>query len=874
MTVTSSRYLDDEDIYPLLNPTIARWFKGKYGTFTPPQRGAIPAIISRKNVLVSSPTGSGKTLAAFLGIISELANKAKEGNLEDKIYTIYVSPLRALNNDMKRNLTEPLQEIRQLDPDFPEIRVAVRTSDTSSSEKQKMLKKPPHILITTPESFSISLVSLKFREKLASAEWIVIDEIHELANSKRGSMLMTMVEFLENFVKKERIARVGLSATISPLEEVAKFLVGPQRSCEIVDARFVKPINLDVVSPVKDLVHATEDEVEAGIYRYLIEEIKRHRTTLIFTNTRSGTERVAYKLRKILSSGELFDADSIAAHHSSLSREVRLDVEEKLKKGELKAVVSSTSLELGIDIGYIDLVVLLSSPKSVSRLLQRIGRAGHHIKAVSEGRIVVVDRDDLAECAVLAQLARVRKIDSVHIPKKPLDVLVQAIIAASLIEEVDADELYTILRKTYTFSDLTYEEYKPVLDYVTGKYGLEENKVYAKVRIRGNKLVPKFGSRMIFFLNSGTIPDEAKVPVRLESGRYIGNLEEEFAEILSPGDIFVLAGKTYEFVGSRAGEVIVRPAEGQRPTVPSWFSEMLPLAYDSAREIAKFRGEVARLIAEGRPREEVISYIQKRLNLRKREAESIYIYVLEEYLFTNGLVPSDDLYLIEIYEEPDGKTTYIYHVLTGRRSLDALSRAFAYKISNDLNTDVKITLSDNGFALTVNGRPDYDPKRPFFELSPDELYDVLSKVLMRTELLKRRFRHVAERAFMILKRYKGKEKSLERRQLSSESLLEVVKRIEGFPVLRETFREILEDYMDYHKAAEILRRVQNGEVKVEVIGPNDTPSPFAHGILVKEYSDVVLASDKRNLLRSLHDKVIEYLKKKGIQVDLLQVTVS
>jgi len=318
----------------------------------------------------------------------------------------------------------------------------------------------------------------------------------------------------------------------------------------------------------------------------------------------------------------------------------------------------------------------------------------------------------------------------------------------------------------------------------------------------------------------------------------------------------------------------VRPAEGQRPTVPSWFSEMLPLAYDSAREIAKFRGEVARLIAEGRPREEAISYIQKRLNLRKREAESIYIYVLEEYLFTNGLVPSDDLYLVEIYEEPDGKTTYIYHVLTGRRSLDALSRAFAYKISNDLNTDVKITLSDNGFALTVNGRPDYDPKRPFFELSPDELYDVLSKVLMRTELLKRRFRHVAERAFMILKRYKGKEKSLERRQLSSESLLEVVKRIEGFPVLRETFREILEDYMDYHKAAEILRRVQNGEVKVEVIGPNDTPSPFAHGILVKEYSDVVLASDKRNLLRSLHDKVMEYLKKKGIQVDLLQVTVS
>jgi ATP-dependent Lhr-like helicase len=774
---------------------------------------------------------------------------------------------------MKRNLSEPLKELRELDENFPEITVAVRTSDTSSSEKQKMLRKPPHILITTPESFTISLTSLKFREKLATAEWIVIDEIHELASSKRGSLLMSSVEMLEALIKGSSITRVGLSATISPLEEVAKFLTGPGRQCKIVDARFVKPIDIRVISPVKDLVHATEDEVEQGIYRYLTEEIKRHRTTLVFTNTRSGTERVSYKLRKVLSSEQLYDADLVAAHHSSLSREVRLDVEERLKRGELKVVVSSTSLELGIDIGYIDLVVLLSSPKSVSRLLQRIGRAGHHIKAVSEGRIIVVDRDDLVECSVLAQLARERKIDSVHIPKKPLDVLVQVILAASLIKEVEATELFEILKRTYTYHDLTFEEFKGVLDYLTGKYGLEENKVYAKVRLREGKVVPKFGSRMIFMLNSGTIPDEAKVPVRLENGRYIGNLEEEFAEILSPGDIFVLAGKTYEFVGSRSGEVIVRPAEGQRPTVPSWFSEMLPLAYDSAREIAKFRGEVADLIKQGRSRGEIVEYIQRRLTLNKREAESIYVYVLEQYLFTGGIVPSDNLYLVEILDEEDGKRTFIYHVLIGRRALDALSRAFAYKVSNDLNMDVKISLTDNGFALTLPERVDYDPVKPFYELDPEGLYDVLSQVLLRTELLKRRFRHVAERAFMILKRYRGKEKSLERRQLSSETLLEVVKKIEDFPVLKETFREILEDYMDYRRAAETLRRVQSGEVKVVKFGPTDTPSPFAHNILIKEYSDVVLAADKRNLLRDLHEKVVEYLKKKGIDVNLLETTV-
>ena len=862
----------DQEIFAILDETVAKWFKEKYGTFTPPQRGAIPEIVNRRNVLVSSPTGSGKTLAAFLGIISELAKLGKKGLLEDKIYAVYVSPLRALNNDMRRNLSEPLQELRELDKDFPEIRVSVRTSDTPPSEKQKMLKKPPHILITTPESFGISLTSLKFKEKMATAEWIIIDEIHELASSKRGSYLMSMVEILEKLVKRGPIARVGLSATISPLEEVAKFLVGPNRTCKIVDARFVKPVDIKVVSPVRDLVHASEEEVEKGIYDYLVREIKKHKTTLIFTNTRSATERVSYKLRRIFESSKLYDADKVAAHHSSLSREVRLDVEEKLKRGDLKVVVSSTSLELGIDIGYIDLVILLSSPKSVSRLLQRIGRAGHHIKAISEGRIVVVDRDDLVECANLAELARRRKIDSVHIVKNPLDVLAQVIMAASLTAEVRVGELYEILRGTYTFADLSWEDYKLVLDYLTGKYGLEENRVYSKVRVRDDTILPKFGLRMIYMMNSGTIPDEAKVPVRLENGRYIGNLEEEFAEILSPGDIFVLAGKTYEFIGSRAGEVIVRPAEGQRPTVPSWFSEMLPLAYDSAREIAKFRGEVAALINEGKSSEEIVGYIQERLGIGEKEARSIYTYILEEYLFTDGVVPSDNVYMVEIYDEPEGSRTFIYHILVGRRTLDALSRAFANKIAEDLNVDVKITLSDNGFALTIPERIDYDPKRPFYEIKPEGLHDILKEVILRTEMLKRRFRHVAERSFMVLRKYRGKEKSLERRQLSSESLLEVVKKIENFPVLKETIREILEDYMDIHKAEETLRRVQSGEVEVVVKGPYSVPSPFSHGILLKEYSDVVLAADKRNLLAQLHEKVIEYLKEKGVNVDLLRTS--
>ena len=859
--------VSDEEIFKLLTPQVARWFKEKYKTFTPPQRGAIPLIKAGKNVLVSSPTGSGKTLAAFLGILDTLIQMGYEGKLENEVYAIYISPLRALNNDMQRNLLEPLSELSKLYPDLPKIKIAIRTSDTTSYQKQKMLKDPPHILITTPESFGISLASPKFREKLANTRWVIIDEIHELANSKRGAYLSGLLELFQSLIAKNELVRIGLSATVAPLEEVAKFLVGRDRSFEIVDARFVKPIDIKVVSPVRDLVHATEDEVSKGIYDYLVSEIKKHRTTLIFTNTRSAAERVSYKLRKIFETEKIFDSDLVAAHHSSLSRDVRLDVEEKLKKGELKVVVSSTSLELGIDIGYIDLVILLSSPKSVSRLLQRIGRAGHHIRNVSKGRIVVVDRDDLVECTVLAQLARQRKIDSIHIPSSPLDVLSQLIVAASLITPISVDKLYEIITRSYNFSNLSKDEFLNVVKYLAGDYELEDKKVYSKIRVRDNIIYPKVGSRMIFFLNSGTIPDEATIPVKTENGKYVGNLEEEFVEILSPGDIFVLAGRTYEFIRSEGSVVIVRDAEGQRPTVPSWFSEMLPLAYDSALEVGRFRGKIASYIAQNRNPKEVIEEIAKEYEISKSAAKSIYDYVYEQYMFM-GVVPTDKLIVIEIYDDEEARRNFIFHALYGRRTLDALSRAVAYIISNDLNTNVRVSVTDNGFMITLPNIVDYDIGSVLYRLDPNEMYDILSKVVLRTEMLKRRFRHCAERSFMILKRYKGRETSIDRRQLNSEVLLNVVKEIEGFPVLKETIREILEDYMDIKRAIEVVSKVRSGEIEVKVVGPFSVPSPFAHNILIKEYSDVVLAEDKRKLLRELHDKVIEFLRNKGINIDL------
>ncbi|ARM75734.1 ATP-dependent helicase [Acidianus manzaensis] len=868
MSIEYAKPYKDEEVFQLLRPYVASWFKNKYGTLTPPQKASIPIIKTYGNVLVSSPTGSGKTLAAFLGILDNLFELADQGKLEDKIYAIYISPLRALNNDMYKNLITPLEEIKKEANISVDIRVGVRTSDTSPYEKQKMLRKPPHILITTPESFAISLVSPKFSEKMKDAKWIIVDEIHELAESKRGSFLSGFLEIFEDLVAENKISRIGLSATISPLEEVAKFLVGPNRDCKIVDARFVKEVDLKVISPVKDLVHASEEEIGNGIYKTMINEIMKHKTTLVFTNTRSAAERVSYKLRKLVEAEKLFDADMIGAHHSSLSRDLRLEIEDKLKKGELKVVVSSTSLELGIDIGYIDLVLLLSSPKSVSRLLQRLGRAGHHVRSISKGRIIVVDRDDLVECTVLAKLARERKIDRVHIPHNPLDVLSQIIIASTIAKPVNIQDLYNILKKSYTFSTLDYEQFLSTIEYLSGKYELESRNVYAKIRQEDSQLRVKRGTRMIFYMNSGTIPETSLIPVFAENNRYVGNLEEEFVEILSPGDIFVLGGKTYEFISSKENKIIVKSAEGQRPTVPSWFSEMLPLAYDSALEVGKFRKEVAKMIEDKVDTKKVVEEISKKYCISKHAAFSIYEYILEEYLFTNGKVPSDDLILIEIYDDEENRRNFIFNALYGRRALDALSRALAYIISKDLNVDVRISVSDNGFILTLPDIVDYNIGDIFNQISVDEMYTILSNVILRTEMIKRRFRQTAERSFMILKRYKGRKTNLDRRQLNSETLLNVVKEISNFPVLKETIREILEDHMDIKSAIEILKKIKENEIKIEVIGPNTIPSPFAHGIIAKEHADVVLAEEKRELMKKLHEEVIEFLKRKGIDINL------
>lgn len=864
----------NEEVLSLLRPYVAEWFKRKYSNFTPAQLLAIPEIKKGNNVLISSPTGTGKTLAAFLGILDELFKLGEEGKLEDHVYVVYVSPLRALNNDMKRNLIEPLKEIsdaaRKLGYEIPEIRVAVRTSDTKPYEKQRMIKTPPHILITTPESFSIALVAPRFRETLRNVKWVIVDEIHELCSSKRGAHLSLAIERLENFVG-HRLIRIGLSATIAPLDEVAKFLVGFEdngrpRKCKIVDARFAKPFEIRVVSPLRNIATASASEISEAIYSTLKDIILKHRTTLVFTNTRSATERVVFKLRKMFKENNVLDADKIEAHHSSLSRDLRLNVEEKLKRGELKVVVCSTSLELGIDIGYIDVVVLLSSPKSVSRLLQRIGRAGHKLRNVSKGIIVIVDRDDLVECTVLAKAALERKIDNVRIPKNPLDVLAQHIVGMALERKWKVDEAYRLVRRSYNYHTLSFNDFMSVLKYLSGKLvNLEHQRVYAKIWLDEEEGV--FGrkgrgkTRMIYYMNSGTIPDEAKITVISDNGKYIGTIDEQFLQILLPGDIFVLGGRTYKFIRSYGSLALVKPVEGERPTVPTWFSEMLPLSYDSALLVGEFRRKIASMIDEGKSEGEILRFIMEHYYVEEHVAKDIYKYILEQYRFTQGIVPNDKLILIEVFGE-GSKINIVFHTLFGRRVNDALSRAYAYVLSNLAGSNVKVTVTDNGFMLTITN----------INLSQTIITNLLSKVkstnideilrraLKNTELLKRRFRHCAQRSFMILKRYMGREKSVHRLQLNAQNLLKVVEEIMDFPVLKETYREILEDFMDIKHAKEVLRKMEAGEIEVRIITGKPVPSPFAHNIVLQGYSDVVLMEDRRALLRKLYERVLEYMR--------------
>ncbi len=859
-----------EEVVKILHPIVGEWFRSRFKGLTPPQSYGIMPIRSGENTLISAPTGSGKTLACFLTILDDLIKMGFEGRLEDRVYCVYVSPLRSLNNDVRKNLSQPLEELRRLAEakglSLPEVRIHVRTGDTKTSERGRMLKKPPHILITTPESLSIILVAPKFRSFLKGVRWVVVDEIHELCSSKRGAHLSLSLERLRSFSGQD-FQRIGLSATIHPLEKVAAYLAGYEdsspRPCTIVDVHASKKFELKVVSPHRDLVHTPAEELSRRMYRLINDIIRRNRTTLIFTNTRSSTERVVYHLKKLRPKTVLSE-EEYAAHHSSLSREVRLDVEDKLKKGRLKAVVTSTSLELGIDIGFIDCVVQIGSPKSVTRAIQRVGRSGHSLEAVSKGIFIPMERDDLLEVLVMSKAAETGRLDEAYIPENPLDVLAQHIVGMAVERKWRLDEAYDLVRRSYNFRNLEKDDFISVLRYLSGYYRqLEGYKVYGKIWLdeadgvfgrRGNL------ARVIYMTNTGTIPDMAMVRVFTRDNRPVGNIEEEFFERLSPGDIFLLGGRPYRCLKSRLMKLIVEPAEGERPTVPQWFSEMLPLSYDLASMIDEFRIRELQTILFDSKEDRVKQYMEY-FKIDRKTAVALYDYlrITAEYFSNTGILPyvRKGSLIVENYIDESGRQMVVFHSLVGRRVNDVLSRAFAVAASNLLGSvSIQISVSDNGFLLILPPKYRVDPEKIVKSVNSSNLQELVVSSIEKTDMLKHRFRHVAVRSFMILRNYKGHEVMVSKLQLNSEHVLKAVKDLKGFPVMRETYREILEDVMDVKNAIRFISELENGLRSPLVCKPRRVASPLSHSLLVSSFSDVVLMEDKRALLERLHREVL------------------
>ena len=854
----------DEEIAGLLDENVREWCRRQLdGRFTPPQRMAVPLIHDNRNVLICSPTGSGKTLAAFLAIIDDLVVRARAGELEDTVYCLYISPLKSLANDIHKNLSLPLQGIeaiaRERGVHHTPIRHAVRHGDTPKAEKAKMARKPPHILNITPETLGILLNSPKFRESLRTVRWVVVDEIHSLAGSKRGVHLSVSLERLEDLVKEAGggFTRIGCSATIEPLDEVGRFLVGVGREVSIVDTRFAREFDLSLICPVPDLADTTPEDLSRHLYSTIHRLVGEHENTLIFTNTRNGAERILHNLRARYP--EYYTEENTGCHHGSMGAEGRLAVEEKLKAGKVKAVTTSTSLELGVDMPHVDLVLQVGSPKSVAALLQRIGRAGHRLGEVVKGRIVVLDRDELVECAVMLREGQRGFVDRIHIPENCLDVLAQHVFGMALDGSRRIDEMLAVFRRSHCYRDLEEADLMSVIRYLAGEYaGLEERHIYAKIwHDAATGTVRKRGrnARMIYFLNSGTIPDEFSCDVLTRDGVFAGNLDEKYLERMNKGDVFVLGGRRYRFAYRRGGKLYVDPT-GDRPTIPSWFSEKLPLSFDLGLHALRFKEDMLRAM-EAMGTEDLVDALLCEYPIDENSARSICAIFEQQvcYLGEEAVPTPGRIVVEEQVDRENRRRLYFFMTNYGLRFNDGFSRIVAFLIARDVTTNVSVGISDTGFLVSIPLEKRADPMRLLRGIRAGECRDILKEAVGGTQLEKRVFRINAARSYMILRNYSGRKRSARRQQVSADMLISFAKRLPGFAVMRETYREVIEDRFEVANIEKIVGGIGAGEIDI-ALTRTASPSPLAFGIATLGISDAIYAEDRLSILREFQRRVM------------------
>jgi ATP-dependent Lhr-like helicase len=825
-------------------PFVRRWFEERYGEPTPPQRDGWASIAAGAHTLVVAPTGSGKTLAAFLWALDHLHREALEGRLEDRVYVVYVSPLRALNNDIEKNLREPLAGIRAAASaaghGLPEIRVAVRTGDTLAPARQAMTRRPPHVLITTPESLYILLTAERFRPALAGVRFVVVDEVHALLASKRGAHLALTLERLAALAG-DGIQRIGCSATVRPVDAALRFLIGAGRDGVVVDGGFSRQLDLQVVAPVRDFLAASSDTVWDALLQQIAEWVLAHRTTLVFAPSRRAAERLARNLNDRLPEG------AVAAHHGSLSRRARLEAEDRLKRGELRALVATSSLELGIDVGAIDLVVQLQSPRNIATALQRVGRAGHLLTRVSKGRIVATKGEELVEAAAVTRAIRERELDRQMLPDAPLDVLAQQIVACVAAEPWEVDPLLALCRRAAPYAELGVEEFFSVLRSLADPLPAEIKGVAPRIlwdRVN-NRLHPRRGSRLLALTSGGTIPDAGLYDVYVaDTDLKVGTLDEEFVTESLPGDVFLLGSRPWRIAKVRGDRVLVEDAHGMSPTVPFWRGEHPSRTFDLGRAVGRLRRDAAERVHDP----DFERWATTELGLDEAAATALHAWIAKGHELLGG-VPDDRTVVVESFGDENGGRHAMIHSVFGMRVNGAWGIALREALRRRQGLVAEASHVDDGVLLSfAPGQVPPSPARLPLLVAPEDLDALLGRGLIGSPLFATRFRHAAVRALFVARTYRGQRTPAWLQRLRADALMEAVGGQPEFPVVAETLRECFNDALDVPHLKALLAGLREGAIAVRHVD-TPMPSPFAYPLLQAwdwAYLDAGHAEERRS----------------------------
>ncbi len=835
------------------HPLVREWFLRRLGTPTEPQEQGWPHILPGKTTLISAPTGSGKTLAAFLACIDRLVRKALAGELTDRLEVLYVSPLKALGNDIQKNLEIPLAEILQLAAEhgflMPEIRTAVRTGDTLMHERRKMLARPPHILVTTPESLYILLTAAKSREILKSVETVIVDEIHAVADDKRGSHLALSLERLEALADRPPV-RIGLSATQKPIEVIAHFLTGSGRPDPvIVQIGHQRTLDLAVEVPASELGPVASHEMWDEIYNRVAELVRQHRSTLVFVNTRRLAERVAHHLE------ERLGKDAVATHHGSLSRKLRLAAENKLKAGEIQALVATASLELGIDIGAVDLVCQVGSTRSIATALQRIGRAGHWHGAIPKGRIFAATRDELLECAALVRAIRQGDLDRIEIPDAPQDVLAQQIVAMCSAEDWQEDDLFARVRRAYPYRNLERAQFDTIVEMLSegiaarrGRYGTYLHRDRVNGRVRGRR-----GSRLAAITSGGAIPDNALYTVVAEpEGTVVGTIDEDFAVESLRGDIMLLGNTSWRIRRVQMGRVLVEDAHGAAPTVPFWRGEAPARTAELSAQVAGLRAQIdertrgvpAGVQVKNLPAAQpALAWLKEECSLDDAGAEQIVEYVVAGRAVL-GTVPTQQTIVAERFFDESGGMQLVIHAPFGGRINKAWGLALRKRFCRSFNLELQAAATDDGLNISLAEQHSFPLADVFRFLHPASLDHVIEQAVLASPIFTARWRWDANRALLLLRFQGGKKVAPQIQRMRADDLLAAVfpdvaacpenlegeVRIPDHPLVREVMKDALTEAMDIDGLKQVLAKILDGSIRCVAV---DTPVPsqFSHEIL-------------------------------------------